>query len=78
MYIELKDNEQVILVYLSNYDREDMELRKKLSTIYDAYRESKYRIVEFYSGKEDLYKQSLNLLLRNRNTEKSCPPKKRK
>jgi len=64
--MNVKDDVQIVEIWLSNAEKNDKQLRDRLQLIYDKYRKKKYMVAVFESGEKDLYQGTLDLLAYNR------------
>lgn len=58
---------KIVEIWLSHSEQADAALREQLRPIYQEYNGKKYTVAVFQSGTEDLYEQTHQLLLYNRN-----------
>ena len=66
MEMNVRDDKQLVEIWLTNADKKDLALREGLKDIYDKYKKKKYLVAVFESGNGDLYEQTRDLLLYNR------------
>ena len=66
MKIEVLDKEKMVCVWLSHADQENPAIQERLKPLYREYRQKKYFVSVFYSGKDDLEEMTRELLLYNR------------
>ena len=66
MEMNVKDDVQIVEIWLSNAEKNDKQLRDSLQVIFDKYRKKKYMVAVFESGSKDLYQGTLDLLAYNR------------
>lgn len=64
--IDVKRDEGFVCVWLTNDDQKDEKVQAWLKEQYPIWREQKLMPVVYYSGHEDLYENTLALLLHNR------------
>lgn len=64
--MNVKDDVQIVEIWLSNAEKNDKQLRDSLQVIFDKYRKKKYMVAVFESGSKDLYQGTLDLLVYNR------------
>lgn len=64
--MDIREQSKVVELWLTNEEKNDPALRESLKPIYKQYREQKYLVAVFLSGGEDLYQQTRDLLLYNR------------
>ena len=63
---EVNDLKKIVTIWLTNGEKNDMELRTGLKNLYAEYRAKKYMVAVFSSGNEDLYANTLDLLKYNK------------
>ena len=66
MEITVHDNRKIVEIWLSNAEKTDASVRRKLEPIYKKYHQQKYQVAVFESGNGDLYESTLALLQYNR------------
>ena len=66
MHMVVKEQSKIVELWLTKEEKNDPALRKSLKPIYQQYKDRKYLVAVFLSGKEDLYQQTRDLLLYNR------------
>ena len=66
MEMTVKDERKLVEIWLTNAEKSDPVLRAGLQGIYDTYKKKKYLVAVFESGNCDLYAQTRDLLLYNR------------
>ena len=64
--MNVRDDKQLVEIWLTNAEKKDLALREGLKDIYDKYKKKKYLVAVFESGNGDLYEQTRDLLLYNR------------
>lgn len=64
--IHVRDDRQLVEIWLSNVEKKDPSLREGLKGIYDKYKKKKYLVAVFESGERDLYPSTLELLAYNK------------
>ena len=64
--IHVRDDRQLVEIWLSNAEKKDPSLREGLKGIYDKYKKKKYLVAVFESGERDLYPATLELLAYNK------------
>ena len=64
--MNVKDDVQIVEIWLSNAEKNDKQIRDGLQVIFDKYRKKKYMVAVFESGSKDLYQGTLDLLAYNR------------
>ena len=65
--INVHDDRKIVEIWLNHSEQADAALREQLRPIYQEYNGKKYTVAVFQSGTEDLYEQTHQLLLYNRN-----------
>ncbi len=63
---EVNDARKLVTIWLTNAEKNDIDLRTDLKNLYTEYRAKKYMVAVFSSGTEDLYANTLDLLKYNR------------
>ena len=66
MEMTVKDGRKLVEIWLTNAEKSAPILRANLQGIYDKFKKEKYLVVVFESGSGDLYEQTRDLLLYNR------------
>ena len=66
MEMNVRDEQQLVEIWLTNAEKKDQELRAGLKDIYDIYKKKKYLVAVFESGEKDLYQGTLDLLAYNK------------
>ncbi len=66
MEMNVRDERQIVEIWLSNAEKKDPALREGLKDIYDKYKKKNYLVAVFESGERDLYQCTRDLLLYNR------------
>lgn len=66
MEMNVKDDVQIVEIWLSNAEKNDKQLRDSLQVVFDKYKKKKYMVAVFESGEKDLYQGTLDLLTYNR------------
>ena len=64
--MNVKDDKQLVEIWLTNAEKKDPCLREGLKDIYDKYKKKKYLVAVFESGEKDLYQGTLDLLAYNK------------
>ena len=64
--MKVKDDVQIVEIWLSNAEKNDKQLRDSLQVVFDKYKKKKYMVAVFESGEKDLYQGTLELLAYNR------------
>ena len=65
--INVHDDRKIVEIWLDRSEQADAGLHETLRPIYQEYSGKKYTVAVFQSGAEDLYEQTHQLLLYNRN-----------
>ena len=66
MEMNVKDDVQIVEIWLSNVEKNDKQIRDSLQVVFDKYKKKKYMVAVFESGEKDLYQGTLDLLAYNR------------
>ena len=66
MKININESERIAEVWLTNSEKYNPILQEILKPLYKDYKEKKYKIALFYSGKGDLIDNTAGLLLHNK------------
>ena len=66
MEMNVRDDQKLVEIWLTNAEKIDPVLREGLKEIYAKYKTKKYMVAVFESGKGDLYENTRDLLLFNR------------
>ena len=66
MEMNVKDDKQIVEIWLSNAEKNDKQIRDSLQVVFDKYKKKKYMVAVFESGEKDLYQGTLDLLAYNR------------
>ena len=66
MRMEVKDQSKVVELWLTRDETNDKQFLESLKPLYRQYKAQNYMVAVFYSGEEDLYQQTRDLLLYNR------------
>ena len=66
MRMEVKDQSKVVEFWLTREEKNNKQFLDDLKSLYRQYHSQSYLVVVFYSGEEDLYQQTRDLLLYNR------------
>ena len=66
MEMIVKDERKLVEIWLTNAEKSGPVLRAGLQSVYDTYKKKKYLVAVFESGNCDLYEQTRDLLLYNR------------
>lgn len=66
MKMQVNHQNKIVEVWLTNNEQQDAALMEGLQAHYQQYKEKKYKVAVFYSGKRDLTDLTEELLLHNR------------
>lgn len=66
MELEVYDTKKVVCVWLTHADQEDSAIQDQLKSLYLKYKQQKYCVAVFHSGREDLEGLMRDLLQYNR------------
>lgn len=80
MEMNVKDEKQLVEIWLTNAEKADPVLREGLKEIYAEYKAKKYMVAVFESGTGDLHENTLALLRfnRRRSAEREVQQEKRR
>ena len=66
MEMHVRDEQQLVEIWLTKAEKKDLELRAGLKDIYDNYKKKKYLVAVYESGDKDLYENVRDLLVYNK------------
>ena len=66
MQMNVRDEQKLVEIWLTNAEKQDRELRAGLKDIYDSYKKKKYLVAVYESGEKDLYENVRDLLVFNK------------
>lgn len=66
MRMDVKEHSKVVELWLTRDETNDQQFLESLKPLYRQYQAQHYLVAVFYSGEEDLYRQTRELLLYNR------------
>ena len=66
MEMNVRDDQKLVEIWLTNAEKVDPVLREGLKEIYAKYKTKKYMVAVLQSGQGDLYENTRDLLLFNR------------
>jgi len=66
MEIIVDDNKKRVEIWLTRAERDDAALRESIKPLFTKYRSMKYLVAVFSSGEQDLFSNTRDLLLHNR------------
>lgn len=66
MRMDVKEHSKVVELWLTRDETNDQQFLESLKPLYRQYQAQNYMVAVFYSGEEDLYRQTRELLLYNR------------
>ncbi len=66
MEIDVNEKNKIVTIWLTNTEKDNMELRAQLTPLYEKYYNANYLVGVFESGSCDLYQSTLDLLKKNR------------
>ena len=66
MEMNVRDEQQLVEIWLTKAEKKDQELRAGLKDIYDMYKKKKYLVAVYESGEKDLYENVRDLLVYNK------------
>ena len=66
MEINVRDDDRIVEVWLTNREKTNERLRMSLQPLFDEYKDKKYKVALLQSGNGDLADYTAGLLLHNR------------
>ena len=66
MEIERDETKKIISIWLTKAESQDEDLQRRLKTMYPKWKQEKYLVAVYHSGKEDLFESTLALLAYNK------------
>lgn len=66
MELNICNDKKAVEVWLTQAERDNPAVMKRLKPMYQAYAQKKYTVAVFFSGNEDLYQQTSDLVCYNR------------
>ena len=66
MRMEVREQNKIVELWLTREEKEDAAFRESLKPLYQQYKAQNYLVAVFLSGEADLYQQTRDLLLYNR------------
>lgn len=66
MEIERDEKKKIISVWLTRAESQDEALQSSMKPMYAKWKQEKYLVAVYHSGREDLYCSTLNLLRYNK------------
>ena len=66
MEIHVRDDKQLVDIWLTNAEKDAPGIREGLKDIYDKYKKQNYLVAVYESGERDLYHSTLALLAYNK------------
>ena len=66
MEMNVRDNERIVEIWLTNGDQTNKNLKQSLQPIFNEYKQKKYKVAVFQSGNRDLADCTAGLLLHNK------------
>ncbi|MCD8373706.1 MAG: hypothetical protein LUC20_01170 [Oscillospiraceae bacterium] len=78
MEMNVRDDKQLVEIWLTNAEKKDPTLREGLNDIYDKFKKKKYLVAVFESGEKDLYRGTLDLLAYNKRRSAELEVKREK
>lgn len=64
--IYVRDSSKLVEVWLTNSEKQNAELRERLKSLFQAYKEKNYLVAVFESGEQDLTEMTSSLLCDHR------------
>lgn len=66
MEVYRNDQKKLIQIWLTKQESQDQSLQSRLKPMYTQWKAKKYLVAVYHSGKEDLYRSTLDLLAYNK------------
>ena len=66
MEININETKKIVEVWLSNEEKNDTSIKESLNKLYADYKKTKYLVVVYESGNQDLFSGTKSLLIQNR------------
>lgn len=66
MEVYRDDQKKLVQVWLTRAESQDKDLQCRLKSMYPQWKKEKYLVAVYHSGKEDLYRSTLDLLVYNK------------
>ena len=66
MEVNINENKKIVEVWLSNGEKNNKLIKESLNKLYSDYKNTKYLVVVYESGSEDLFSGTKSLLFQNR------------
>ena len=66
MQIIVRDDRKLVEVWLTNAEKDDPQVKEALKPMYAEYKQKKYLVAVFQSGRHDLREETRDLLLYNK------------
>ncbi len=66
MEIDIKNDLEIVTIWLTNAEKRDEKIQKRLKQIYESFKVTGYKVAVFYSGAENLADVTSDLICYNR------------
>ena len=66
MEINIRENDKIVEIWLTNAEKNDPTVQAKLKPLYANYKRRKFTVAVFQSGSHNLYQRTLELLAYNK------------
>ena len=66
MQMNVNEEKKMVMIWLTNAEKNDPVIRENLKPLYAEYKKKKYFVAVFESGEKDLYQGTLDLLAYNK------------
>ena len=66
MRMEVNEYHRTVELWLTNEEKNDTSFRESLKPLFQQYKKQQYLVAVFFSGEEELYQQTRDLLRYNR------------
>jgi len=66
MQMNVDEEKKLVMIWLSNAEKNDPVIRENLKPLYAEYKKKKYWVAVFESGEKELYQGTLDLLAYNK------------
>lgn len=66
MQMNVNEEKKLVMIWLTNAEKNDPVIRENLKPLYAEYKKKKYFVAVFESGEKDLYQGTLDLLAYNK------------
>ena len=66
MQMNVDEEKKLVMIWLSNAEKNDPAIRENLKPLYAEYKKKKYWVAVFEAGEKELYQGTLDLLAYNK------------